>query len=590
MRELRPFRVATIVATAALAVVLSSGVSADTPTLLHHFTFDLDYSSSTSSVVADPLLTFTPIDSYFGKVGGSVYFTGYDSLLLLEGRDVLPAGAFTFAFWERASNATTGTTAAGYFVCDAASNPLQNLYLRRYPSPDSTGTDLSAVNGMIAESHFSQYVAEDISLDEWHQHTITYDDLGVGYWWVDGVLKTVTPTGVPFAGLSEILEGSDYNREGLVLGNRLTQDRTYEGNMDDWQIYQGAANGGMAQYLYNNPGATLATYDPVAYPDPGGVYPPGVRPDNAAVRRWKFDGNLNEHNGTAHGTAIGDAVAGTDNGAYAGSGAVAFDGIDDAVTIDLSGAATNKYSVALWAKDTSGTTGYLFADADDPQELLFRRFNDKNLGDGVYGLWGGGDALDNPNIVDPNTELPPTYDEWHHVVVAIDGEWGNARVYLDGTLARFENIEADWGYTTGFNVLSHLILGNRASDMARDYAGLLDDLQVYNWNLSEEDAAYLFEHPGATLFETVQVPGDASGNGYVGPEDAQILAANWLKAGEWAQGDFNDDGIVNDLDASIMAANWSPAPLEGAVPEPGTLVLLLGLAGLALLRRRRRKS
>jgi len=54
-------------------------------------------------------------------------------------------------------------------------------------------------------------------------------------------------------------------------------------------------------------------------------------------------------------------------------------------------------------------------------------------------------------------------------------------------------------------------------------------------------------------------------------------------------GDFNNDGAVNDLDATIMAANWDVGVATTAsIPEPGTITLLLcGLAGLALLRRRR---
>ncbi|MBN1910120.1 MAG: LamG domain-containing protein, partial [Pirellulales bacterium] len=269
--------------------------------------------------------------------------------------------------------------------------------------------------------------------------------------------------------------------------------RTYSGYMDEVQIYQGSANTGMAQYLYANPGATLATYDAGAYPDPGCTAAPGDRPANAAVRRWKFDGNLNEEGGTAHGTAIGNAAAGTDNGAFAGSGAVSFDGNNDAVAIDQSVISTNKYSIAVWTKDTSGNNGYLFADSNDYANLLLRRFNTE------FSFWAGGD--DFPNFVDPNTGVAATYDEWHHLVVAIDGEWGNARVYVDGTLAFEENIEPDWGTGNGFQALvSDLYLGNRA-DLGRDYAGLMDDLQIYNWNLSEADAKLLFDNPGLTLME-----------------------------------------------------------------------------------------
>ncbi len=83
-------------------------------------------------------------------------------------------------------------------------------------------------------------------------------------------------------------------------------------------------------------------------------------------------------------------------------------------------------------------------------------------------------------------------------------------------------------------------------------------------------------------------PGDANGDGNVNEADATILAGNWQKtiAGGYSVGDFDEDGDVDDLDATIMAANWR-AGTSASVPEPGTITLLLcGLAGLALLRRR----
>jgi len=87
------------------------------------------------------------------------------------------------------------------------------------------------------------------------------------------------------------------------------------------------------------------------------------------------------------------------------------------------------------------------------------------------------------------------------------------------------------------------------------------------------------------------VPGDADGNGVVNHLDAAVLARNWLQnvGGKAADGDFNEDGWVDDLDASILAANWAYTGGAAAVPEPGSLALvLLGLAGVCSLRLQRR--
>ncbi|MBN1911003.1 MAG: PEP-CTERM sorting domain-containing protein [Pirellulales bacterium] len=89
---------------------------------------------------------------------------------------------------------------------------------------------------------------------------------------------------------------------------------------------------------------------------------------------------------------------------------------------------------------------------------------------------------------------------------------------------------------------------------------------------------------------TNPTPGDANRDGVVDAFDARVLAAHWLTTAEvgWDEGDFNDDGTVNDLDASILAAHWNAgAEGSGVVPEPATIVMLLGgLLLLVLVRRR----
>lgn len=87
----------------------------------------------------------------------------------------------------------------------------------------------------------------------------------------------------------------------------------------------------------------------------------------------------------------------------------------------------------------------------------------------------------------------------------------------------------------------------------------------------------------------IQNPGDVNGDGVVNTLDLNIIVGNWQKTGEtFSQGDLNDDGVVNTLDLNQVIGNWQKTYSASviAVPEP-TSLCLLGLGGLAVLRRRR---
>ena len=85
--------------------------------------------------------------------------------------------------------------------------------------------------------------------------------------------------------------------------------------------------------------------------------------------------------------------------------------------------------------------------------------------------------------------------------------------------------------------------------------------------------------------------GDLNGDGFVGVDDLNIVLTHWnqnVTPGDFLQGDPTGEGFVGVDDLNIILTNWNngtPPDASALIPEPSTLVCLLG--GIGLLHRRR---
>ncbi len=178
----------------------------------------------------------------------------------------------------------------------------------------------------------------------------------------------------------------------------------------------------------------------------------------------------------------------------------------------------------------------------------------------IFGSDGNGDPIVEL-YGDRRQTLAGLGDGYHLYELVYDPAAGSADLFVDGveTLSDYEGID---------NIgLARIIWGANQSG------------SIGNGNYN----SVYFRN---TLQEVL--PGDANLDGTVNDSDAMLLATNWqtLSDATWQMGDFNDDGRVDDIDATLLALNWqrSLSGISATVPEPGTIVLLIGLLPYILRR------
>jgi autotransporter-associated beta strand protein len=121
-----------------------------------------------------------------------------------------------------------------------------------------------------------------------------------------------------------------------------------------------------------------------------------------------------------------------------------------------------------------------------------------------------------------------------------------------------------------------------------DFANVMVDAQYIGHNIG---ALYIAKGMDADSYDVTVKPfmaGDANLDGQVKIGDLVTLAQHWNQASgaTWFDGDANGDGQIKIGDLVALAQNWNKTVTAGgAVPEPLTLTVL-GLGGLAVLRRR----
>ncbi|MEM7807297.1 MAG: dockerin type I domain-containing protein [Planctomycetota bacterium] len=165
----------------------------------------------------------------------------------------------------------------------------------------------------------------------------------------------------------------------------------------------------------------------------------------------------------------------------------------------------------------------------------------------------------------------------------------------------YRRLERDFdGLATG-NGMAYLFTDEPGFVYAYDLVngtGSIDDYTDFLSPIVEDSVLFAGSSFAPGLLSQFRLPGDANGDGMVDLADFGILRANFGSPSAFLtfnEADFNGDGVVDLADFGILRSNFGSSAAGdialldawvATVPEPASAALV-GLAGLAALRRRR---
>jgi hypothetical protein len=250
---------------------------------------------------------------------------------------------------------------------------------------------------------------------------------------------------------------------------------------------------------------------------------------------WKLDNNTSDSNGGITGTTRGNPtyVAGKSGQAINLDGDDSVD-LGNPPALDFS---TGDWTISAWIKTTQSGTG------DENKGSIYAKGGDQT--DGIRYTLGIGEVTsglitlttdDNVTKAQATGITVVNNDLWHHVAGVRNGT--QLLVYVDGALDGTGTAPAgyDLSGTTQHNAYIGAITDNRDGTIFKYFIGLIDDVQIYDYALSDTD---ILSVAGLTeLYFPLTSPANVSDDEPVNSKtinfkDFAILAAEWLQQLLW---------------------------------------------------------
>ncbi len=276
----------------------------------------------------------------------------------------------------------------------------------------------------------------------------------------------------------------------LVLGQKggVSCASDFNGQIDDLKIYDYARTASQIAYDYNR-GEPIAHWrldecqGSTAYDASGN----GL---NGTITAGDTSGT-NDSVGTCAGAA-GEMWADGSDGKFSSS--LEFDGTNDYVSLPASLAVTNDYSFSAWVKTSSESIGQVVG-KDSGSAGTSRQWQFRVDSAGTVRLIRFDSSGD---IIEGIATTRTVNDgDWHHITATFSTASGSV-IYIDGiSAATSANTTANGGAITAELPL----VGARASSSPTElFAGLIDEVRIYNYSLSAAQVKKLYNGGASVNF------------------------------------------------------------------------------------------
>jgi len=252
-----------------------------------------------------------------------------------------------------------------------------------------------------------------------------------------------------------------------------------------------------------------------------------VAAPNAPIAWYKFDDNVDDSAGSAHGLLHGNPTFAP--GMH--GKAINFDGYEDSVeltrSMNLFSAITSGITIAFWQygadsqhlTDTLCCSNYVYGNSDPAIAV--------NLGcwrrPGQY-TWDCGEPRSFHERLSGNHRYESEWSgRWNHWAFTKDVRLGQMQIFLNGRL---------YDSRTGANSpISRITSFEIGSGFYGGYDGLIDDFQIYDYALSQAEIAHAATNGTGVFDLPLELAADLNDDNRIDFADFALLADNWLENG-----------------------------------------------------------